>query len=111
MIAKAYQRKTCEGSIYIIINRDDNGKFCSIQIYPPAKENNCGYSYAFALQDLLTYSLKRAEEERDFKLIIKAISGHYCNAMPVNKHHCKSCVDAVAGIVKEEFIEIPSKVV
>jgi hypothetical protein len=31
--------------------------------------------------------------------------------MPVNKHHCKSCVDAVAGIVKEEFIEIPSKVV
>jgi len=106
MIAKRYTRKTCEGSIYIIVNRDDNGRFCSIQIYPPAKENNCGYSWAFAVQDLLTFALKRAENQREFRLIHKAVSGQICNAMPPNEHHCKSCADAVSQVVKEEFIEI-----
>jgi hypothetical protein len=103
MIAKRYSRKSCEGSIYIIVNRDDNGKFCSIQIYPPAKNSNCGYSYAFALQDLLTFALKRAENKREINLIIKAVAGHYCNAMPPNEQHCRSCSDAVSQILKEEF--------
>jgi hypothetical protein len=103
MIAKTYTRKSCEGAIRVIVNRDDNGKFCSIQIYPPAKENNCGYSYAFALQDLATFALKRAEGQRDINLIIKAVSGHYCNAMPVNEQKCKSCSDCLASVLKVEF--------
>ncbi len=103
MIAKRYARKTCDGSIYIIVNRDDNGKFCSIQIYPPAKENNCGYSWAFAVQDLLTFALKRAEDKRDINLIHKAVANHICNAMPANEHHCKSCPDAIAQVIRLEF--------
>ena len=105
MKSKTYQRKSCSGSIYIIVNRDDNNKFCSVLLHPPAKENNCGCSYAYALQDLLTFALKRAEDSREINLIIKAVSGHYCNAMPPNKEHCKSCVDAVAGVIKEEFVD------
>jgi hypothetical protein len=103
MIAKRYARKTCEGSIYIIINRDNNGKFCSILVYPPAKENNCGYSYAFAVQDLLTFALKRAENQREINLIIKALSGQMCNACPPTEHHHKSCVDAIAQVLRLEF--------
>lgn len=104
MIAKSYARKTCEGSIYIVVNRDDNGKFCSIQIYPPAKENNCGYSYAFAVQDLLTFALKRAENKREINLIIKAVSGQHCNACPPSETHHKSCADALAQILKLEML-------
>lgn len=103
MKAKTYCRRSCEGSIRIVVNRDDNGKFCSIQIYPPAKENNCGYSWAFAIQDLLTFSIKRAENQREINLIKKAVSGHYCNAMPPNKHHCKSCSDCLGDVLKTEF--------
>jgi len=103
MTSKRYERKTCEGSIYIIVNRDDNGKFCSILIYPPAKENNCGYSWAFAVQDLITFSLKRAEGQKELRLIHKALSGQICNAMPPNKDHCKSCSDAIAQVLKKEF--------
>ena len=103
MTSKRYERKTCEGSIYIIVNRDDNGKFCSILIYPPAKENNCGYSWAFAVQDLITFSLKRAEGQKELRLIHKALSGQICNAMPPNKDHCKSCPDAIAQVLKKEF--------
>lgn len=103
MIAKTYQRKSCSGSIYIIVNRDDNGKFCSLLIHPPAKTNECGCSYAYALQDLLTFSLRRADGQREINLITKAVAGHYCNAMPPNEHHCKSCADAVAGVVRLEF--------
>ena len=106
MIAKTYTRKSCEGSIRVVVNRDDNGKFCSIQIYPPAKENNCGYSYAFALQDILTFALRRAENQREINLIIKSVSGHFCNAMPPNEKHCRSCADAVGGVLREEFVEI-----
>lgn len=109
MKAKTYKRKTCEGSISVVINRDENGKFCSLQIYPPAKENNCGYSYAFALQDIVTFAINRAKDEKDIKLILKAISGHYCNAMPVNSFHCKSCVDAVSQVLKGELIDTVSK--
>lgn len=103
MIAKTYDRKSCEGAIRVVVNRDDNGKFCSIQIYPPAKENNCGYSYAFALQDLLTFALKRADGEREVNLILKAVSGHYCNAMPPNEKHCRSCSDAIGQMIRGEF--------
>lgn len=103
MIAKTYQRKTCEGSIYIVVNRDDNGKFCSIQIYPPAKESSCGYSHSFAIQDLLTFALKRAETQRDINLIIKAVSGQYCNACPPSETHHKSCVDSISQVLKLEF--------
>ena len=106
MKAKRYARKTCEGSIYIIVNRDDNNKFCSIQIYPPAKDNNCGYSYAFALQDLLTFCLKKAESDKEIRMIYKAIASHYCVGMPPNEKHCRSCSDAVAQAVKEEWIEV-----
>lgn len=111
MTSKTYRRKTCEGHIYIIVNRKDDGSFASILINPPSKNNDCGCSYAYALQDLLTFSLRRSEEEKDIKLIIKAISGHYCNAMPPSKDHCKSCVDCIAQVIKEEFIAIPAKVV
>jgi len=104
MIAKTYTRKSCEGSIRVVVNRDDNGRFCSIQIYPPAKENNCGYSWAFAVQDLLTFSLKRAEGQRELKLIHKAVSNQICNAMPPNEHHCKSCSDAIGQVIKKEFL-------
>jgi len=103
MISKTYQRKTCEGSIYVVVNRDDNNKFCSIQIYPPAKESSCGYSHSFAIQDLLTFALKRAETPRDINLIHKAVSGHICNAMPPNENHCKSCSDAIAQAIRSEF--------
>jgi len=103
MKSKTYQRKTCSGSLYIIVNRDDNNKFCSILINPPSKTNECGGSYAYGLQDLATFALKRAEGKRDINLIIKALSGHHCNAMPPNEKHCKSCSDALAGILKEEF--------
>lgn len=107
MISKTYQRKTCEGHIYIIVNRKENGEFVSILINPPSKNNDCGCSYAYALQDLLTFSLRRAKEEGEIKLICKAVAGHYCNAMPPSRHHCKSCVDAVAQVIKEEFVALP----
>jgi hypothetical protein len=103
MKSKTYQRKSCEGNIYIIVNRDDNNKFCSIQIYPPAKENNCGYSWAFAVQDLLTFCLKRAENQREINLIHKAIANHYCVGMPPSKEHCKSCSDAISQAIRSEF--------
>lgn len=103
MKSKTYQRRTCSGSIYIIVNRDDNNKFCSILINPPSKTNDCGGSYAYALQDLATFALKRVEGHGDINLIIKALSGHICNAMPPNEHHCKSCPDALASILKGEF--------
>jgi len=107
MTSKTFQRRTCEGHIYIIVNRKDNGEFSSLLINPPTKNNDCGCSYAYALQDLLTFALRRTADERETKLIIKAVAGHYCNAMPSNKHHCRSCVDAVAQIIKEEFIALP----
>ena len=103
MKSKTYERKSCEGAIRVVVNRDDNDKFCSIQIYPPAKENNCGYSWAFAVQDLLTFTLKRAENQKDINIILKAVSGHFCNAMPPNEKHCKSCPDAVGQIIRGEF--------
>ena len=103
--AKRHQKTSCDGSIYIIINRDKNGKFASLLIYPPAKKNECGYSWAFAVQDLLTFCLLKAKDEREIKLILKAVSGHYCNAMPANKSHCKSCIDAVAQVLKEELFK------
>lgn len=103
MIAKTYKRNSCDGAIRVIVNRDDNGKFCSILIYPPAKENNCGYSWAFAVQDLLTFSLKRVENQREINLIIKAVSGHFCNGMPANSNHCRSCSDAIAQAIRKEF--------
>jgi hypothetical protein len=103
--SKTYERKSCEGAIRVVINRDENNKFCSVQIYPPAKENNCGYSWAFAVQDLLTFALKRAENQREINLIIKACSGQFCNACPPSASHHKSCVDAVAQALKEEFID------
>jgi len=106
MISKTYQRKTCEGSIYIVVNRDDNNKFCSIQIYPPAKETNCGYSWAFAVQDLLTLCFKKAENDKDIRMIHKAIASHYCVGMPPNEKHCRSCSDAISQAIKEEFSEV-----
>jgi len=107
--AKTYQRKSCEGSIYIIINRDEHGHFKSILINPPSKTNDCGCSYAYSLQDLLTFALLRADGEKDIRLILKAVSGHYCNAMPPNKDHCKSCSDCVAQILKSEFLDEKQK--
>ena len=104
MIAKTYDRKTCEGQIYIIVNRNEKGEFQSILINPPSKTNDCGCSYAYALQDLLTFILRRVEGEKDIKLILKAISGHYCNAMPPNSDHCRSCTDAIAQILRKEFV-------
>ncbi len=103
-ICKAYQRSACEGHIYVIINRTEKGEFDSILINPPSKNNDCGGSYAFAVQDLLTYCLRRAKKD-DFSIILKAISGQYCNAMPPNKHHCKSCIDAIADCIKSDFQE------
>ncbi len=103
--ANTHQRRTCEGHIYIVVNRKEDGKFDSLLITPPSKTNECGYSYASAIQDLATFALRRAEGERDIKLIIKALAGHYCNAMPPNKDKCKSCVDAVANVIKQEFLD------
>ena len=103
MESKTYTRKSCEGAIRIVVNRDGNGKFCSVQIYPPAKNSNCGYSWAFAVQDLLTFALKRTEGQRDINLIIKALSGQYCNACPPSEHHHKSCVDAISQAIRSEF--------
>ena len=103
--SKTYRRKTCEGHLYLTIARKE-GRFDYILITPPSKTNDCGSSWAIALQDLLTFSLRRIEGEKDFKLILKALSGHYCNAMPPNKSHCRSCPDAVASILKEDFVEI-----
>jgi hypothetical protein len=111
MKSKTYQRKTCEGSIYITIARKEDGTFGSLLITPPSKANNCGCSYAYALQDLLTFSLRRAEGDNELKLILKSISGHYCNAMPPNNNHSKSCPDAISQIIKEEFLAIPAKVI
>jgi hypothetical protein len=103
MNSKTYKRKTCSGHIYIIVNRDDNNKFCSILINPPSKTNDCGGSYPYALQDLATFALKRADGQREVNMVVKALSGHICNAMPVNEHHCKSCSDALGQIIKKEF--------
>ena len=103
LIAHCYQRKSCEGNLYITINRDHDGRFNSLLITPPAKTNDCGGAYAYALQDLLTFALRRAVDEKEIKLILKAISGQFCNAMPPNKNHCKSCPDAIAQILKTEF--------
>lgn len=103
MIAKTYSRKSCEGAIRVVVNRDDNGKFCSIQIYPPAKNSNCGYSWAFAVQDLLTFALKRAEGQREINLITKSVAGHFCNACPPSETKHRSCSDALAQVIKTEF--------
>jgi len=114
MTSKTYIRKTCNNeNIYIIINRKEEGEFASVLLHPPSKTNDCGCSYAYALQDLLTFALRsRAEGEKDIKLIIKAIAGHYCNAMPANKNHCRSCPDGVAQVLKEEFLDkVPTKVI
>lgn len=105
MISKTYTRKTCSGNLRVVVNRDDNKKFCSLQIYPPAKNNDCGYSYAFALQDLLTFSFKHASDEHEIKVIIKAVSGQYCNACPVSETKHKSCVDGISQILKKEFLD------
>ena len=110
MKSKTYQRKSCEGHIYITIIRDKNDKFNQVLIASPSKNNDCGGSYAYAMQDLLTYCLRRAEDKKDFDLIIKAISHQICNAMPPNKQHCKSCSDCVASVIKEDFIEVSPKV-
>jgi len=104
MKTKSYRFSTCEGNIYIMVNHNNKGEFDSIQIYPPAKNNNCGYSWAFALQDLVTFALRRVKDNDDIRLIIKSIAGHNCNAMPPNKQHCKSCVDALSKVVKENFL-------
>lgn len=66
---------------------------------------DCGYSWAFAIQDLLTFALKRAEGDRDLKLIAKSVMGQFCNAMPVNQDHAKSCVDAISQVLKKEFLQ------
>lgn len=105
MKSRTHQRKTCEGSIYVVVNRDDNNKFCSLQIYPPAKKSSCGYSHSFAIQDLVTFGIKKSENQREINVVIKALSGHHCNAMPPNEKHCKSCSDAIASILKEEFVD------
>jgi len=107
MIAKTYCHKTCSGNIYITINRKDNGEFVSILIHPPAKTNDCGGAMAYSLQDLATFALRRADGDKDIRLIIKALSGHHCNAMPPNKDHARSCSDILGKILKEEFIEVP----
>lgn len=101
--AKTYQRPSCEGHIYLTINRDDAGKFVSLMLSPPAKTNNCGGAFAYALQDLLTFALRRIKEKDDITLILKAVRGQKCNAMPPNRHHCRSCVDALYGVLKSEF--------
>ena len=103
MKSKTYRRKACEGSIYITVARTGDGKLSSLLITPPSKSNDCGGSYAYALQDLTTFALRRAEGEQDIKLIIKALSGQYCNAMPPNKDKCKSCPDCVASVLREEL--------
>jgi len=108
MTGRTHQRTSCEGHIYITVNRKD-GKFENILISPPAKTNDCGGSWAYAVQDLLTFTLRRADVEKDLKVILKALSGHICNAMPPNRRHCKSCVDSVASVLKEEFSEVLAK--
>ena len=105
MIAKTFQRKACNNdNLYITINRKENGEFVSILIHPPAKNNDCGGSYAYALQDLATFALRRSPEEKDIRLILKALSGHSCHACPPNKHHGKSCSDYLGQIIKAEFL-------
>jgi len=104
MKSHTYCRRSCDGSIYIIVNRNEKGEFQSLLINPPSKTNDCGCSYAYSLQDLLTFSLLHADGEKDIRLILKAVSGHYCNAMPPNKDHCKSCSDAVGNILRKEFM-------
>ena len=112
MNAKTFCRPACNGdNLYITINRKENGDFVSILIHPPAKTNDCGGSYAYALQDLATFALRRSEGEKDIRLIIKALSGHHCHACPPNKHHGKSCSDHLGQIVKEECFAIPEKVI
>lgn len=108
MVAKTYTRKACEGNIRIVVNRDGNNKFCSIQIYPPAKNSNCGYSWAFAVQDLLTFCLKRAGGQREVNLITKSVAGHFCNACPPSETRHRSCVDAISQILKKEFVNVSS---
>ena len=105
MVSKTYTRTTCSGKIRVVVNRDDNKKFCSVQIYPPTKTNDCGCSFAFALQDLLTFALKRSENDHDVKLILKGLAGQHCMAMIANEHHAKSCVDHIAQVLKKEFLD------
>lgn len=103
MKSKTYQRKACNGnSLYITINRNEGEEFNSILINPPAKNNDCGGSYAYSLQDLLTFCLRK-RENGDLKKILKCISGHHCHAVCPNKWHGKSCSDYIAQIIKEEF--------
>jgi hypothetical protein len=107
--SKTYSRPTCEGHIYItIITKDD--KFHSILIEPPSKSNDCGGSFVSAISDLLTFAIRRANGKEEIKAIVKGLSGHYCMGMRPNKHHCKSCSDAISQIIKEELLnEVPAK--
>lgn len=103
MKSKTYNRKVCEGNIYVTIARNRENKVSSLLISPPSKSNDCGGSTLYALQDLVTFGIRHAENREDIKLILKALSGHHCNACPPTQTGHKSCVDAVAQILREEL--------
>lgn len=104
MNSKTYQRPTCKGHIYITVVRDEKGKFDYVIASPPAKDSDCG-GMVYAIQDLLTWSLRKAEKKEDINQIIKAVTGHFCNGQRPNKFHCKSCSDAFGQVLKKELIK------
>lgn len=102
--AKTYTALSGCGELKIIINT--NGKFQNIFLHGSmTKESPCGGAWLSAMSGILTFAIRRAEQEGDdaiYKGIIKQLKNHNCNCQSVS---AKSCVHQISVVLERYFKE------
>jgi hypothetical protein len=102
--SKMYRKVLPCLKLYINLTYKDDGKIDYIKIYSGNKDNDCGGSFFESLADLLTFSIRRMNND-EAKAIIKSLKGHKCNKAGPNEEHITSCVDAISRVLQAELIK------
>ncbi len=100
-----YHQKIGCGDLYVTIIYKKDGEIGQVLIETDgARNNDCGKSAVESIADLVTFALRRrSKDKRDARLIIKALSHHYCNKKYPGR--ALSCSDAVARVLTQVLEE------
>jgi len=92
-------QKTPCGNLYVTVVFAEDGGIRQILIPTTGnRDNDCGHAFVESIADLATYALRRTDQ-KDARLIIKALSKHYCNRK-VAGVKVNSCADAISKVLE-----------
>jgi hypothetical protein len=95
------------GRIFICLDYNSDGSFHKIRI-PRNTKFNCSLIVRDSLAKQATYQARR-----DPKQLVKDLKGTKAHACKNYNINCQafSCSDAVANVIRREFLEVPAKIV